>query len=253
VSVHPDVATAVDALVRGFPEPAQIRYRKEDGSIGTEMQAPPPPAASRPSGRSGKRGGDFGQEISGQGYRRQDSAAGTYSPFEPSRGSDSEMGIDKIRPNQPIRIYPYGVARNRLTQAAKRLGVPAVVVRDIADAQALITLRAYYRNRQATILNAEDRGMPVYVLRANTVSQMEQFLADIFNLDDDSNSALNMDATVQQTQAAIEAVMNGERFVDLPPAAPTVRRLQHELAKQNQLVSQSYGKEPYRRVRIFRE
>jgi hypothetical protein len=127
------------------------------------------------------------------------------------------------------------------------------VVRDIADAQALITLRAYYRNRQATILNAEDRGMPVYVLRANTVSQMEQFLADIFNLDDDSNSALNMDTTVQQTQAAIEAVMNGERFVDLPPAAPTVRRLQHELAKQNQLVSQSYGKEPYRRVRIFRE
>ena len=61
------------------------------------------------------------------------------------------------------------------------------MVRDIADAQALITLRAYYRNRQATILDAEDRGMPVYVLRANTVSQMEQFLADIFNLDDNSD------------------------------------------------------------------
>lgn len=252
VSVHPDVATAVDALVRGFPEPTQIRYRKEDGSIGTEMQAPPTPTASRPGGRSGKRGGDFGQEISGQGYRRQESMGG-FSPFESAGTRAAGDGVDKIRPNQPIRIYPYGVARNRLTQAAKRLGVPAVVVRDIADAQALITLRAYYRNRQATILNAEDRGMPVYVLRANTVSQMEQFLADIFNLDDDSNSAVNMDATVQQTQAAIEAVMNGERFVDLPPAAPTVRRLQHELAKQNQLVSQSYGKEPYRRVRIFRE
>ena len=252
VSVHPDVASAVDALVRGFPEPAQIRFRKEDGSIGTEMQAPPPPTASRPSGRTGKRGGDFGQEISTQGYRRQEAGGGS-SPFESPGTKATGDGIDKIHPNQPIRIYPYGVARNRLTQAAKRLGVPAVVVRDIADAQALITLRAYYRNRQATILNAEDRGMPVYVLRANTVSQMEQFLADIFNLDDASNPGMNMDATVQQTQAAIEAVMNGERFVDLPPAAPTVRRLQHELAKQNQLVSQSYGKEPYRRVRIFRE
>lgn len=252
VAVHADVAAAVDALVRGFPEPAQIRFRKEDGSIGTEVQVLPPPATGRPSSRSGKRGSDFGQEISSQGYRRQ-ATPSAYSDYDSSGARESAGDVEKIRPNQPIRIYPYGVARNRLSQAAKRLGVPAVVVRDIGDAQALVTLRAYYRNRQAAIMNAEDRGMPVYVLRANTVSQMEQFLADIFNLDDNPTNAMNMDATVQQTQAAIEAVMNGERFVDLPPAAATVRRLQHELAKQSQLVSQSYGKEPYRRVRIFRE
>jgi stage III sporulation protein SpoIIIAA len=252
VAVHADVASAVDALVRGYPEPAEIRFRKEDGSIGSEMQAIPAPSASRPGGRPGKRNGDFGNEISAQGYRRQESSSG-YGATQNPRMQDSNNGELKLRPDQPIRIYPYGVARNRLTQAAKRLGVPAVVVRDIADAQALITLRAYYRNRQATIINAEDRGMPVYVLRANTVTQMEQFLADIFNLDNESASSSNMDVTVQQTQAAIEAVMNGERFVDLPPAAATVRRLQHEIARQNELVSQSYGKEPYRRVRIFRE
>ena len=252
VAVHADVAAAVDALVRGYPEPAEIRFRKEDGSIGNEMQAMPAPAASRPGGRPGKRNGDFGNEISAQGYRRQESSSG-YGATQNPRIQNSGGSEVKLRPDQPIRIYPYGVARNRLTQAAKRLGVPAVVVRDIADAQALITLRAYYRNRQATIINAEDRGMPVYVLRANTVSQMEQFLVDIFNLDNDSVSSANTDVTVQQTQAAIEAVMNGERFVDLPPAAATVRRLQHEIARQNQLVSQSYGKEPYRRVRIFRE
>ena len=252
VAIHPDVAAAVDALVRGYPEPVQVRYHREDGSIATEMQAPPPPAAGSPSSRPGKRGGDFGQPMSGQGYRRQDTS-GAYISVDNRRGQDTEGSIEKIKPNQPIRIYPYGVARNRLTQAAKRLSVPVVVVRDIADAQALITLRAYYRNRQATILNAEDRGMPVYVLRSNTVAQMEQFLADIFNLDDNDESNPMMDATVQQTQAAIEAVLNGERFVDLPPAAPTIRRVQHELAKQNQLVSQSYGKEPHRRVRIFRE
>jgi stage III sporulation protein SpoIIIAA len=252
VAVHPDVAGAVDALVRGYPEPAQIRFRKEDGSIGTEMQAPPPQASNRPGGKPSRRGGDFGQEISSQGYRRQETS-GVAAPNGSSRSQEPGNEIDKIRPDQPIRIYPYGVARNRLTQAAKRLGVPVVVVRDIADAQALITLRAYYRNRQATIMDAEDRGMPVYVLRANTVSQMEQFMADIFNLDDNSGSSVMMEATVQQTQAAINAVMNGERYVDLPPAAATIRRLQHELVKQNQLVSQSYGKEPYRRVRIFRE
>ncbi len=83
---------------------------------------------------------------------------------------------------QPIRIYPYGVARNRLMQSAKRMSVPAIVVKDLSEADALVTLRAYYRGRQQTILEAEQRGMPIYVLRANTNNQIEQLLADIFNL-----------------------------------------------------------------------
>ncbi len=58
-----------------------------------------------------------------------------------------------------IRIYPYGVARNRLLQAAKRMGVPAIITREPGDAEVLITLRTYYRNRQQVILEAEARGV----------------------------------------------------------------------------------------------
>lgn len=251
VAIHPDVAAAVDALVRGYPEPVEMRFEREDGSIGREMQTPAPPAASSPSSKPGRKG-EFGQAMSGQGYRRQDFGGGNPAAAN-KHGYGDEPVAEKVRPNQPLRIYPYGVARNRLQQAAKRLGVPVVVVRDTADAQALITLRAYYRNRQAAIINAEDRGMPVYVLRSNTVSQMEQFLADIFNLGEDPGSNPMVDSAVQQAQIAIDAVRKGELFVDLPPAAATIRRMQHELAKENHLVSQSYGKEPHRRVRIFRE
>jgi hypothetical protein len=139
-------------------------------------------------------------------------------------------------------------------QAAKHLGVPAIVVRDISDAQTLVTLRAYYRNRQQTIVDAEQRGMPIYVLRANTVNQMEQFLADLFNLSVETSAIQPpVDEFAQETQAAIQAVLNGERWVDLPPAAAAVRRLQHDMARQAQLVSHSYGKDPYRRVRIYRD
>ena len=67
-------------------------------------------------------------------------------------------------------------------QSAKRIGVPAVVVRTIDEADALITLRSYYRDHQATIVEAEQRGMPIYVLRANSVNQIEQFLTDLFSL-----------------------------------------------------------------------
>ncbi len=67
-------------------------------------------------------------------------------------------------------------------QAAKRLGVPALIVKEAGEADVLVTLKSYYRDRQQAVVQAEQRGMPIFVLRANTISQMEQFLSDLFNL-----------------------------------------------------------------------
>jgi hypothetical protein len=152
-----------------------------------------------------------------------------------------------------VRIYPYGVARNRLTQAAKRLGVPVLVVKDVGQADALVTLRTYYRKRMRPIVDAENRGLPIYVLRSNTVNQMQQFLSDLFNLSKYTDKDSKVDRAMQETQGAINAVLNGERWVELTPASSYVRRLQHEMARDANLTSHSYGKEPHRRVRIFRE
>jgi hypothetical protein len=95
--------------------------------------------------------------------------------------------------------------------------------------------------------------MPVYVLRANTVNQMQQFLGDLFNLSSEPVEEQPGEPPLDDTQAAINAVLNGERWVELPPASSYVRRLQHQMARQANLTSHSYGKEPNRRVRIFRD
>lgn len=244
LAVHPDVAAAVDALLRGYPLPPEIRSRV-NGDIRIE-RAPAPQRL--PSG-------------SQQGYRRQ---SGEYTPErQASFAERNEYGANQRFDNgsvgrdrsslQTMRIYPYGVARNRLTQAARRLGVPAMIVDEPGDADVLVTLRSYYRKRQRTITDAEQRNVPIYVLRSNTVNQMQQFLGDLFSLyaEDMGNSA--MESVLQETRAAINAVMNGERWVELHPAASSIRRLQHQMAREANLVSLSYGKEPNRRVRIFRE
>jgi hypothetical protein len=102
-------------------------------------------------------------------------------------------------------------------------------------------------------VDAENRGMPIYVLRANTVNQMQQFLSGLFNLSEEPPDEGGEDRVRQETMAAISAVLNGERWVELQPASSAVRRLQHQMARQANLLSHSYGKEPRRRVRIFRE
>jgi predicted RNA-binding protein Jag len=52
---------------------------------------------------------------------------------------------------------------------------------------------------------------------------------------------------------AIEGFDEGQKYVDLQPAPASVRRQQHEIARQAHLLSESFGKDPNRFVRIFRD
>lgn len=253
VAIHPDVAEVVDTLVRGYPVTPEIRWRDQKDEIHIEK-------AAKPAGTRGM----------AQGTRRTYQGAGESKHMEQNQGyvTNRQRPEVMLEPDtydqnysQPsptrntarvVKIYPYGVARNRMQQAAQRLGVPAYIARDIEEADIVMTLRAYYRSRQQPIIDAEARGVPIYVLRANTINQIEQSLAEVFSLPGDNITA-NFEEVTRQTESAIQAVTNGQRWVDLPPATANVRRIQHEMARQADLVSHSYGKDPNRRVRIFRE
>lgn len=240
-AVHLDITTSVDSLLRGAAVPPEVRTRDEEGRIVIEQAAPP--VRTRAEQR----------EAVPAPVRRSKPQAEP-APEEKKPVAQPKLEVSTLTSAlQTVRIFAYGVARNRLMQAAKRLGVPAVVVTDIGEADALVTLRTYYRNREHIVTEAEHRGMPIYVLRANTVAQVEQFLGDLYNLSEQLAPRDGMDRVREETQRAISAVLNGERWVDLPPGTSLVRRLQHELARNAELVSHSYGKEPRRHVRIFRE
>jgi len=257
LAIHPDVAEAVDALLRGYPLQPELRYRDENGEIHAEKPSFP---ARFPQSQQGLRRQTNGFEIQERsrysGRRSPDAVLPASSPAESQPGA---FGAKETVPpdghpvQTTIRIYPYGVARNRLLQASKRLGVPALVVDDVGEAEILVTLRSYYRKRQRPVIDAEQRGIPVYVLRANTINQMQQFLGDVFNLSAEPSADSTVEPVLEETQAAINAVLNGERWVELPAATAYIRRLQHQMARQANLTSHSYGKEPNRRVRIFRD
>ena len=237
-AIHTDIMSAVDSLLRDAAILPEVRTRDAEGKI--QIQKSTPATKTKADAKPARRG-----------------LRSATASEEPTPSFDAPVATSRITPTvgaalQTVRVFAYGVARNRLMQGAKRLGVPAVVVRDVSEADALVTLRSYYRNRQQTVIEAEQRGMPIYVLRANTVAQVEQFLSDLYSLSTQPPRD-TMDDIRSETQQAISAVLNGERWVDLPPGPSLVRRLQHEMARTAELVSHSYGKEPRRHVRIFRE
>jgi hypothetical protein len=147
-----------------------------------------------------------------------------------------------------MSVFAFGVSRKRLEQAVRELGVPVNVARDLDEADAVVTLRNYYKRKPAALRDAESNGVPIYVLKSNTTLQMENMLASLFDL-----SADPQEAALRETAEAIGLVQASGRPVELAPQNAYVRRLQHQMAERNALMSRSRGSEPNRRVELIPE
>ncbi len=242
--VHDDVAAAVDAKLRGRPLPVEVRTRGANGEITVESVRPELAFGERQGGRPN--GNKFGAS------RGETRTRGQTGEREYDRSADFAPTADNGR-LQTLHVFPYGVARNRLMQVARQLGVPVQIVDDLEVTQALVTLKNYYRRRPRLIVDAERMGVSIYVLRANTQTQMEDFLVDMFELYNEREDNNPMTAALREAEEAIRRVRAGERSVELSPQVSYIRRKQHDLARAAHLSSHSFGKEPHRRVRIFRD
>jgi hypothetical protein len=135
-----------------------------------------------------------------------------------------------------------------LEQAVRQTGVPAVLSEHLADADAVVTLRNYYRRKLPALRDAESRGIPIYVLKSNTVPQMEHCLLAV----QDAGAASDpVGRALEEAESAAMDVMKHARPIELTPQNAYIRRLQHELAQRYNVPSRSYGREPRRRVRLL--
>jgi hypothetical protein len=145
-----------------------------------------------------------------------------------------------------LRVLPQGISRKRLEQAIRELQLPVIVARDVDEADVVMTIRSEYKQKTPMVREAEERAMPIYVLKNNTIPQMQSSLTSIFALEIDPR-----DAALRETEDAIGLVLNRSEAVELSPQNAYIRRLQHQMAERANLVSRSRGREPYRRVRLY--
>jgi stage III sporulation protein SpoIIIAA len=145
-----------------------------------------------------------------------------------------------------LRVLPQGISRKRLEQAVRELQLPVIIAHDVDEADVVMTLKNEYRQKTPMVREAEERGLPIYVLKSNTTLQMEASLTSIFSLEVDPR-----EAALRETEEAIGLVITRSEAVELSPQNAYIRRLQHQMAERANLVSRSRGREPYRRVRLY--
>jgi hypothetical protein len=145
-----------------------------------------------------------------------------------------------------LRVMPQGISRKRLEQAIRELQLPVIIAREVDEADVVMTLKNEYKQKTPMLREAEDRGLPIYVLKSNTMIQMQASLTSIFSLEVDPR-----EAALRETEEAIGVVIKRSEAVELSPQNAYIRRLQHQMAERANLVSRSRGREPYRRVRLY--
>ncbi len=246
--IHHDVAETIDSLLRGRPIAVEERVRGKDNRIESTRHSISPPQGLRSQElwdpREGKKAPHKERPESQTNGRMR---APDVAPLPEHWASDEN---DEQPPRNPIIIFPFGVSRKRLEDGARHLGVPAWVTENLDEADVVLTLKSYYRQRTGPLQQAEQKQIPLFVLRSNAQSQINQSLASIFDLDTRQQSRETED--MRLAEAAVQETLHTSHPVDLPPANSYIRRLQHELAQKFKLGSRSFGKEPNRWVRIHK-
>ena len=150
--IHHNVANSVDAILRGASVRAESRVRLDDGQVVRDINSE--------------------ARVSSEASR-----------------SDHEEGTDSTSQPGRLEILTFGISRSRFENAIVNIRTDEVrLVRHLAQADVVVTSRSFHRKRPRILRDAEARGVPVYVLRNNTVVQMEACLSTLIESENSQSS-----------------------------------------------------------------
>jgi stage III sporulation protein SpoIIIAA len=214
--IHPDVGLAVDLALRGEEPP--VEQRSQDKAGGIHVVEPE------------------GKRIDKKNSKQTTEPHENYALF--LAGAQKSTGL---------RIFAYGVSRSHVEKAAAALGMPIEVVLRVEDAEMIITLKRLYRKRDRAIREAESEGVPLYVIKDNARSYVENCLAALVDVRCDEEKL-----ALEEAQAARHNLAHGDAKVELAPRNAFLRRLQHEYLQEHNVVSKSSGKGSGRHVVAYK-
>jgi stage III sporulation protein SpoIIIAA len=209
-AINHDVAGVVDLCLRGAPRAPEVRVRTED--YGVEILGPPTPTGE------------------------------VMPPVRQPKLPGGKSG------NKALRIFPYGVTRQRLERAIREMRVPASATARIDQADLVLTLKGHAKGLSKKIRDPLDRSIPVHVIKSNSLKQIEAFLHTMFG---ETEIISEQRAALREVEDAIREVFSVQHPVELSPSNSYIRRMQHQLVEQSGLSSESKGREPFRRVVVY--
>ncbi|MEB3187370.1 MAG: R3H domain-containing nucleic acid-binding protein [bacterium] len=228
IRIHEDVGATVDAMLRAMSGRADGRA---DGRGRAQARGPAlVPVLSVSGPEAGPPLEDSFTDGAGDWVREQPPLVTRYTP------------------ERPLQLLVHAVSRSHLERVIRTRRAPVALVRHLSEAQMVLVLKGHLKSAGRLLADAHARGLPVHVLRANTIPQIERAVERLLGpspaREDEVQDALD------EARDGISRALESGHGVELAPRHAYLRRLQHQLAERHRLASRSMGEEPSRRVVI---
>ena len=260
MAVYPNLAEAVDHLLRGWTIFPEVRKLDESGktvvlkSDGSVLQ---------------------GQLLNDT---QTENSELTFLPKVTASTEIQHSASPEAGHNDEFRVYLYAITSSFLERTLQRLNLQKEVkiTNTMHDAHAVIALRGQARPGSKVLRLATDYDIPIYYAKINTMPQIQKALREALEaasrdetgvfanrwkeLTQDWLTTLSVGSlpggeeaqtALKEAQIAIKTVQTQQESVELAPQRSYIRRLQHELVEKYNLMSVSIGDEPNRRLKII--
>ena len=231
LAVYKDTAEAVDYILRGWPIRPEIR--KVDDSIPEEKPVE--------------------DLVNSSAIEDQNLISdGKINPSDSLKFSFSRQKyVEEIKSFK--KIYLYAVSRTIVEKVIERLDLNAEITRNLEEADIVIAHKNFAKGGAKVLSIANDYRIQVFYIKTNSMAQIQKVLKDALQIDsteslqgyyDDAERALD------EAKAAINKILAGAEHIELQPQNQQIRKLQHELVEQHNLVSKSVGEGAQRHLKI---
>ncbi|MBR1754233.1 AAA family ATPase [bacterium] len=227
LAVYKDTAEAVDYILRGWPIRPEIR--KIDQSVSEDVTIPVP--------------------VSVTEERKEPEDVHKFS-FSRQNYVNEVKGLKKI--------YLYAVSRTVVEKVIERLDMNVEITRNIEDADVVIAHKNFAKGGAKILSVANDYRIQVFYVKTNSMAQIQKVMKDALQVEETPTGLQGYhdrtDIALDEVKDAIDRItIGGEKFVELKPQGPKIRKLQHELIEQHSLYSESVGDGDQRHLRVVAE
>lgn len=152
------------------------------------------------------------------------------------------------------KIYIYAVSRSIVEKVIERLDLNAEITRNIEDADVVIAHKNFAKGGAKILSTANDYRIQTFYVKTNSMAQIQKVVKDALGVQETSQKLQEYydeaERALDEANAAIAKILEGEEHIELTPQNQKIRKLQHELIEQHNLASQSVGEGEQRHLKI---
>jgi len=234
LAVYKDTAEAVDYILRGWPIRPEIRKvdKTYDSPQEAELKEEPKIA-------------DIPQEINKLEKKIEPTDSLKFS-FSRQKYVEDVKNFKKI--------YLYAVSRTIVEKVIERLDLNAEITRSIEDADIVIAHKNFAKGGAKVLSTANDYRLQIFYVKTNSMAQIQKVLKEALDIVETSETLFgyydDAERALDEAKAAINKILAGAEHVELSPQNQHIRKLQHELVEQHNMMSKSVGEGSNRHLRI---